>query len=317
VRKRTEERLSYLNVLLTAINDVNQSINRESNIETLVQKAADRLYDTKLFIDVSIGLRRDLDSSSIALVGHRGVLDNEPWRITPEGNGEGPNCAKSAAKSKTTTIVNGPREDCVGCRRVCDGGRHSTVIIPLRYRSDLVGILSVCFSPDHVIYKEEVLLLEEISKDITLARTKMLAEYLLAENEERFTSALFAARSGALDWDLKTDALTWSHGLEQIFGLDEGDTELTHAALLNRVHTDDRQKVVESIDACLKGEREHDVEYRTIWPDSSIHWIRETGDVVLDRSSRPVRMLAVVSDVTKRKALENELGKVFDTVSAS
>ena len=145
----------------------------------------------------------------------------------------------------------------------------------------------------------------------------MLAENLLAENEERFTSALFAARSGALDWDLKTDVLTWSHGLEQIFGLDEGDAELTHDALLDRVHIEDRQKVAESIDACLKGEREHNVEYRTVWPDSSIHWIRETGDVVLDRNSRPVRMLAVVSDITKRRELENELGKVLNTASAS
>jgi len=316
VRKRTEERLSYLNVLLTAINDVNQSINRGPNIETLVQKAADRLNDTKLFIDISIGLRGDSDSNSIVLVGHRGVLDNEPWRITPEGNGEGPNCVKSAVKSMTTTIVNGPREDCVGCCRKCDGGRHSTVIIPLRYRSDLVGILSVCFTPDHVIYKEEILLLEEMAGDLTLARTKMLTETLLAENEERFTSALFAARSGAWDWDLKTGALTWSHGLKRIFGFNQGDAELTHDALLDIVHIEDRQEVVESIDACLKGEREHDVEYRTIWPDSSIHWIRETGDVVLDQNSKPVRMLAVVRDITKRKALENTLCKVLDKAQA-
>ena len=144
----------------------------------------------------------------------------------------------------------------------------------------------------------------------------MLTETLLAENEERFTSALFAARSGAWDWDLKTGALTLSHGLKRIFGFNQGDAELTHDALLDIVHIEDRQEVVESIDACLKGEREHDVEYRTIWPDSSIHWIRETGDVVLDQNSKPVRMLAVVRDITKRKALENTLCKVLDKAQA-
>lgn len=316
-RKRTEERLSYLNVLLTAINDVNQSINRESDIQTLMQKAADRLDDTKLFIDISIGLRRDSDNNPIVLVGHRGVLDNEPWRMTPEGNGEGPNCVKSAIKSMTTTIVKGFREDCVGCRRKCDDGRHSTVIIPMKFRNDLIGILSVCFSPDHVIYKEEILLLEEVTKDLTLARTKMFAENLLAENEERLTSAFFAAKSGAWDWDLKTDALTWSHGLELVFGFEQGYAELTHDAILDIIHIEDREEVAESIDACLKGEREHDVKYRTIWPDSSIHWIRETGDVVMDRDSKPVRMLAVVSDITKRQALEDELSKILDKVHAS
>jgi PAS domain S-box-containing protein len=317
VRKRTEERLSYLNVLLTAVNDVNQSINREPDIETLVQKAADRLHETKLFIDVSIALRRDSDGDFIELLGHRGVHNDESWRMTPEGDGEGPNCVKSVVKSKTTAIVDGSREECVGCIRKCDHGGHSTVIIPMKYRNDLIGILSVCFSTDHVIYKEEILLLEEISKDLTLARTKLLAENLLAESEERITSALFAAKSGAWDWDLKTDALTWSQGLELIYGFDKGDPELTHDALLDIVHIEDRQEIVESIDACLKGEREHDVEYRIIWPDSSIHWIRETGDVVLDQNSKPVRMLAVVSDITKRKALENELSKVLDKVQAS
>ena len=317
VRKRTEERLSYLNVLLTAINDVNQSINREPDIETLIQKAADRLHETKLFIDVSIALRRDSDNNFIVRVGHEGVHNDEHWSMTPEGSGVGPNCVKSVARSKTTAIVNGSREDCVGCIRKCDPGRHSTVIIPMKYRNDLIGILSVCFHVDHLIYKEEILLLEEVSKDLTLAKTKMRAESLLAENEERITSALFAAKSGAWDWDLKTDVLTWFQGLELVYGLERADAGLTHDALLDRIHVEDRHKVVESIDVCLEGKREHDVEYRTIWPDSSVHWVRETGDVVLNRHNKPIRMLAVVSDVTKRKALENELGKVLDAVQAS
>jgi PAS domain S-box-containing protein len=316
VRKRTEERLSYLNVLLTALNDVNQLMNRESDIKTLVQKIADRLNDTKLFIDTSIALRHDSDSNFIVLVGHSGVHSNESWRITPEGEGDGPNCVRSAVKSMTTTIVNGSREDCVGCCRKCDPERHSTVIIPMKYRDDLIGILSVCFSPDHVIYKEEIRLLEEIAKDLTLARTKMLAENLMAENHDRFTSALFAANTGAWDWNLTTDELVSSDGLEQVYGFGKGKVKFTHNTLLDRVHIEDRHKVADSIDACLKGRKEYDVEYRTIWPDSSIHWIHETGDVVLDQSEEPARMLAVVRDISKRKVLENELHKALAKAQA-
>ena len=317
VRKRNEERLTYLNVLLTAVNDVNQSINREPDIVTLAQKAADRLDDTGLFIDVSIALRRDSDNKLIVLVGHTGVHNNEHWRMSPEGVGEGPNCVKSAARSRTTTVANGSGEDCAGCCRECDRGRHSTLTIPMKYRNDLMGILSVCFQPNHVIYKEETLLLEEISKDLTLARTKMLAESLLARNEEHLTSALLAARSGAWDWDLKTGVLTWSHGLERVFGFDRDDAVATHDALLDIIDIEDRQEVVESIDACLKGSGEHDLEYRVICPDSSIHWIHETGDVVLGQDGKPIRMLAVVRDITKRKPLENELSLVLEKAHAN
>ncbi|MFH1578955.1 MAG: PAS domain S-box protein [Thermoplasmatota archaeon] len=312
VRKRNEERLRYLNVLLTAINDVNQLINRVSDIDTLIQKAADRLNDTQLFIDVSIGLQRDPDSNGIILVGHCGVHGTESWRITPEGSGEGPNCVKSAAKSMKTAIVNGIGEECAGCHRNCGHEGYSSVTIPMKYRGGLIGIFSVCFSPGHVIYKEEISLLEEVVRDLTLARVKMLAEDILAESKDRFSSALFAARSGAWDWNLKTGELAWSDGLERIFGFGQGEIKLTHDALLDCVHIEDRHKVADATDACLKGKKEYDVEYRVVWSDGSIHWIREAGDILLDQNKEPARMLAVVSDISKRKVLESELRKALD-----
>jgi PAS domain S-box-containing protein len=312
VRKRNEERLRYLNVLLTAINDVNQLINRVSDIDTLIQNAADRLNDTQLFIEVSIGLQRDPDSNSIVLVGHCGVHGTESWKITLEGSGEGPDCVKSVAKSMKTAIVNGTGEKCVECHRNCGHEGYSSVIIPMKYRGNLIGIFSVCFSPGHVIYKEEISLLEEVVRDLTLARVKMLAEDILAESKDRFSSALFAARSGAWDWDLKTGELAWSDGLERIFGFGQGEIRLTHDALLDRVHIKDRHKVADATDACLKGKKEYDVEYRVVWPDGSVHWIREAGDILLDQNNEPSRMLAVVSDISKRKVLESELRKALD-----
>jgi len=312
VRKWNEERLRYLNVLLAAINDVNQLINRVSDIDTLMQKVADRLHDTQLFTDVSIGLQRDPDSDSILLVGHSGVRGTESWRITPKGSGEGPNCVKSAARLGKTAIVNGTGEDCVGCHRNCGQVKESSVIIPLQYRDSLIGIFSVWLSPGHVIYKEELSLLEEVVKDLTLARVKTLAEDTLAESEDRFSSALFAARSGAWDWNLKTGKLSWSDGLERIFGFGQGEVKFTHEALLDRVHIEDRHRVADAIDSCQKGKKEYDIEYRAVWPDGSIHWIREAGDVLLDQDREPARMLAVVSDISERKALESELRKALD-----
>ena len=316
VRKRNEERLRYLNVLLTAINDVNQLINRIPDIDALMQKAADRLYDTGLFTEVSIGLQRDPDSDCILLVGHSGVHEKESWRITPKGSGEGLNCVKSAARSMKTVIVNGTGEDCVECHRNCGQARESSVILPMQYRDGLIGLFSVCLIPGHVIYKEELSLLEEVVKDLTLARVKTLADDLLAESEDRFSSALFAARSGAWDWNLKTDKLTWSDGLERIFGFGKGEIKFTHEALLDRVHVEDRSKVSDAIEACQKGRKEYDIEYRAVWPDGSVHWIREAGDVLLDQHREPIRMLAVVSDISIRKTIDNELRNVLDKAQA-
>jgi len=315
-RKRNEERLRYLNVLLTAINDMNQLINRVSDVDTLMQKVADRLNDTQLFIDVSIGLQRDPHSNSIILVGHCGVHGTESWRITPEGTGEGPDCVKSVAKSMKTAILNGTVEESAECHRDRDHEGHPTVIIPMKYRGSLIGIFSVCFSPGHVIYREEVSLLEEAVRDLTLARVKISAEDLLAESEDRFSSALFAARSGAWDWNLKTGELSWSDGLERIFGFGQGETKFTHDALLNCVFVEDRRKVAVAVEECLKGKKEYDVEYRIVWSDGSIHWISEAGDILLGENKEPARMLAVVTDISKRKALESELREALDKAQA-
>jgi PAS domain S-box-containing protein len=316
VRKRNEERLAYLNVLLTAINDVNQLINRVPDFDILMQKVADRLNDTQLFIDVSIGLQRDSDSNSIVLVGHCGVHGTESWRVTLEGSAEGPDCMKSVSESMKTAIINGTGEECAECHRNCDHEGHTSVIIPMKYRDSLIGILSVCLPPGHVIYKEELSLLEEVVRDLTLARVKMLAEDLLAESEDRFSSALFAARSGAWDWNLKTGELAWSDGLERIFGFGQGEIKFTHDSLLDSVHIEDRHKVADAVDACLKGKKEYDIEYRIVWPDGSIHWIREAGDILLDGNKEPVRMLVVVSDISKRIVLESELRKALEKAQA-
>ena len=315
-RKRNEERLRYLNVLLTAINDVNQLINRTPDIDTLMQKAADRLNDTHLFIDVSIGLRRDGGSDRIVLAGHSGARSTGPWRIAPDGSGEGPDCARAVARSMRTAIVDGTGTGCLECDHGCGSGGHTTVVIPMEYRGDLLGIFSVGLSPGHAVYKKELSLLEEVVRDLTLARVKMMAEALSVENKGRFSSALFAARSGAWDWDLGTGMLVWSNGLERVFGIGQGGAGTTHDALLQNVHAEDRDKVAETIDACLDAKKEYDVEYRTVWPDGSVHWIREAGDILLGPSGEPTHVLAVVNDISRRKALEDELHKALDKARA-
>lgn len=56
----------------------------------------------------------------------------------------------------------------------------------------------------------------------------------------------------------------------------------------------------------------YDLECRTMWPCGSVHWIHGTSDVVLSEGGEPTRMLAIVSDISKRKALEGELHKALD-----
>jgi light-regulated signal transduction histidine kinase (bacteriophytochrome) len=48
-------------------------------------------------------------------------------------------------------------------------------------------------------------------------------------------------------------------------------------------------------------------EYRTRWPDGSIHWLDARGRYYYDDSGLPIRMLGVIVDITQRKEAEEAL----------
>jgi PAS domain S-box-containing protein len=110
-----------------------------------------------------------------------------------------------------------------------------------------------------------------------------------------------AANIGGWDWDIETGSLHWSDCIEPMFGLTRGQFGETHEAFLECIHPDDRQYVVDSIDACVEGGDDYAVEYRIVWPNGTVRWVSETGDVVLDESGKAVRMLGVVQDITNYK----------------
>jgi signal transduction histidine kinase len=64
---------------------------------------------------------------------------------------------------------------------------------------------------------------------------------------------------------------------------------------------------VDSVNACVAGRADYKIEHRIIWPDGTVRWVSETGDVVRDDEGTAVRMLGVVQDITDRKRAEREI----------
>ena len=142
-----------------------------------------------------------------------------------------------------------------------------------------------------------------ITRDITSRRR---AEADLHENEERLRLALDAARMGTYDWDVASDRVTWSRGHEQLWGYAPGEFSGTFAGFAERVHPDDLPAIRDLIRECMDARRPFDHEFRIVWPDGRVHWVHSRGEFAFDGATA-VRMRGVTSDVTGRRAVEDEL----------
>jgi len=134
-----------------------------------------------------------------------------------------------------------------------------------------------------------------------------------AEGEARSTAeslrfALAAARMGTWEWDIQSGRVTWSGGVEAIFGLCGPEFSGTYDAYLGLIHVADRAAVVAAIDGAVQGRLDdYCIEHRVVWPDGSVHWLEGKGSVHRDATGRALRMTGTVVEVTARKRAEDEL----------
>jgi len=124
---------------------------------------------------------------------------------------------------------------------------------------------------------------------------------------ERFKRSQYFARIGTWDWDVDTDQLYWSEAIFGMFGFKVGEVTPSYSLFCSCVHPDDRLRVRAGELRCLETGENHDEEYRVVWPDGTIRWLRETGNVVKNELDETIKMMGVVRDITEEKASANYL----------
>jgi len=153
-----------------------------------------------------------------------------------------------------------------------------------------------------------------IVRDVT---QQVQAQRELQRSEERYAMAQRAANIGSWDWDIQTGNLHWSDQIEPMFGFDRGEFGRTYEAFLECIHPEDRQQVIDAVNACIEEGDDYAVDHRIVWPDGTIRWVTETGNVTRNESGEAVRMLGVVLDITERKGADDELRRLSRVVEQS
>jgi PAS domain S-box-containing protein len=140
------------------------------------------------------------------------------------------------------------------------------------------------------------------------------AEEALQRSETALKRSQATAHIGHWSWDTRSNTVTWSDEMKRIFGLDpatfQGDLD---QVIAHTVHPADAERLREMNAAVLHEQRTDETEYRVVWQDGSIHYVRATpADQVLDADGHIVQLAGVVQDITQRKLTEMEREQLLD-----
>jgi PAS domain S-box-containing protein len=128
----------------------------------------------------------------------------------------------------------------------------------------------------------------------------------LQESAERLGLAMSAAGLGDWRWDRESDMVSLSERAAQMLGM-PGALPCTLAVLSERMHPDDRERVLQALSHSLDTGGRYDTEYRVCHPDGSEHWLAACGLVHAAEDGVVKRMYGLVQDITERRRLDDEL----------
>jgi two-component sensor histidine kinase len=135
----------------------------------------------------------------------------------------------------------------------------------------------------------------------------------VAADETRLEFALSAGRLGYWEMDPGTRRLFGSDIYKANWGR-APDDPFTYEILRAAVHPDDLALHEAAVEQAIATRGSLDVEYRNIWPDGSVHWLRVRGHAVYDEDGQPVRMAGISLDVTDSKRVEETLREETNTL---
>jgi len=134
-----------------------------------------------------------------------------------------------------------------------------------------------------------------------------LAEQELARANERLQLAIESGSVGGWDFDIKTGKNMWFGKAHAQLGMTPDETSGSLEEFWVRVHKDDRERLEHAIRIAKDRSEDFAAEFRVVWRDGTIHWLRSRGRYQYAANGKPERMLGISVDITQSKQVEQAL----------
>ncbi len=154
-----------------------------------------------------------------------------------------------------------------------------------------------------------------MQQDIT---ERVRTDEALRKSDERFHFVTRATNDVVADWNLQTNELWWNEGVQTQFGYRREDLEPGIESWQNRLHPDDRERVLAGIERFIhsSGKIWTD-EYRFRRADGSFAHVVDRAYLIRDERGRPGRLIGAMKDVTEPKRAEEAQARLTAILEAT
>ncbi|MGJ4747030.1 PAS domain S-box protein [Leptospira sp. SA-E8] len=139
----------------------------------------------------------------------------------------------------------------------------------------------------------------------------------LRQSNRRLKLATKAANVGIWDLDLIKNVLVWDEGMYNLYGVPKAEFSGAYEAWEKSLHPDDKTRAIEDFYNAVAGRKEFDTEFRIVWPDKSVHYIKAIAAVFRDSEGNPIQMIGTNWDITRIKQADQDSRKAENSLVLS
>ena len=141
---------------------------------------------------------------------------------------------------------------------------------------------------------------------------RRLHESAILEREARLQEALRAGSVMAFDWDVSADEMRFSQNATGILGVNPQKV-LRETEWRQHIHPEDQPRLVSCLEGARPDQPSTSIAFRYRRPDDREVWLEKIAIVQFNSAGKPARVNGLMTDVTERKRLDEELSLAWKT----
>ena len=221
--KQAEAEMQRLNLVLHAIQSVNQLIIKEKNRDRLLKGICDSLVETRGYYNAWVALLDD--SQKLITAAEAGLGDTFSLLAEQLNRGDLTSCCETALKESGAFVTSDPASTCANCPLVKGYAGRGAISARLEYRGRVYGMLSASVPGRFTTSTEERSLFEELVGNIAFALHSIELEELhkqsvhqLEESEKRYRDLFESAGEAIFTIDINGKVIEANQAAVSLFG---------------------------------------------------------------------------------------------------